>query len=60
MKNNVKEYWIINPSQKHILVYNKDGNNEIKYTVVHFDERITSKTIPSLELDLTRMNELVE
>lgn len=58
MKNNVKEYWIIDPLQRHILVYNRDKNNEIRYDVLHVEESIRSKTVPSLELNLSDIFQL--
>lgn len=43
MKYGVKEYWIVDPMEKRIMIYTVDENGEVQFDLVGENEKVTSR-----------------
>lgn len=51
MKYGVKEYWIVNPMQNHILIYTLDENNEYNLKVITLVDIAVSSVLIDFKID---------
>ena len=52
----VREYWIISPESKCVLVYTKQKDGIIKFDSYSFDDKIKVSIFDDLEIDLKQLN----
>lgn len=51
MEYGVKEYWIVDPMEKRIMIYTLDENEEVQFNLVNENEKATSKLFEGFKID---------
>lgn len=51
MNYGVKEYWIVDPLEKHVMVYSTDSNLQLQFKLVQLGETVVSTIIKELKIN---------
>jgi len=51
MEYGVKEYWIVDPMEKRIMIYTLDENGEVQFDLVNENEKATSRLFENFKIE---------